>query len=99
MLSFPFTDALHKKHRPALVIADTGDADVVVARISSQVKQTKYDFEIGDWEKAGLLLPSIVRIDKIATIQKDNVVKKLGKLSDDEMIQVKYLLANLFVED
>jgi mRNA interferase MazF len=82
-----------------LVIADTGDADVIVARVSSQTKQTGNDFEIEDWEKAGLLLPSIARIDKIATIQKDSVVKTLGKISDDDMVKVRYLLSDLFLKE
>jgi len=35
LLSFPFADAAGAKRRPALVILDTGDEDIVVARVTS----------------------------------------------------------------
>ena len=37
------------------------------------------EFSIQDWKKAGLLKPSILK-SAIATIQKDFVVAKLGRL-------------------
>jgi len=46
LLSFPFADATAVKRRPALVLLDTGDEDVVVARITSQAAQTNFDAEI-----------------------------------------------------
>lgn len=35
LLSFPFADATGTRRRPALVLLDTGDEDLVVARITS----------------------------------------------------------------
>jgi len=34
LLKFPFTDAAGSKRRPALVLLDTGDEDVMVARVT-----------------------------------------------------------------
>jgi len=46
LLSFPFTDATARRRRPALVLLDTGDEDMVVARITSQPLRTPFDVEI-----------------------------------------------------
>jgi len=77
LLAFPFADATEAKRRPALVLLDTGDADVVVARITSQTAQTTLDVELVEWQQAGLLLPSVVRVHKLATLGKRLVERRL----------------------
>jgi mRNA interferase MazF len=37
LLQFPFTDTAGSKRRPALVLLDTGDDDIVVARVTGQL--------------------------------------------------------------
>ncbi|MCX6843143.1 MAG: hypothetical protein NTX53_12765 [candidate division WOR-3 bacterium] len=34
LLEFPFTDTSGSKRRPALILHDTGDDDIVVARVT-----------------------------------------------------------------
>jgi hypothetical protein len=46
LLSFPFADATRGKRRPALVLLDTGDEDIVVGRVTSQVAQGPFDVEL-----------------------------------------------------
>lgn len=70
LLAFPFADATGVKRRPALVLLDSGDEDIVVARVTSQIAQTSFDVEIVAWQEAGLLLPSVVRVHKLATLEK-----------------------------
>lgn len=70
LLAFPFSDATGSKRRPALVLLDTGDQDIVVARVTSQAIRSSFDVNIVAWQQAGLLLPSIVRVDKLATLEK-----------------------------
>jgi len=36
LLLFPFADATGARRRPALVLLDTGDADIIIARVTSQ---------------------------------------------------------------
>jgi len=62
LLSFPFADATGARRRPALVLLDTGDADIVVARVTSQIVRTVFDVELVEWQQRGLLFPSVVRI-------------------------------------
>lgn len=41
LLSFPFVNAVGTKRRPAVVLKDTGDEDIIVARITSQTGKTE----------------------------------------------------------
>jgi mRNA interferase MazF len=49
LLSFPFADAIGARRRPALVLLDTGDADIVVARVTSQASRGPFDVELVEW--------------------------------------------------
>ncbi len=66
--------------RPALVILDTGDADVLLARVTTHSHGSPFDVPISAWKQAGLLAPSIVRLHKLATLAKSRVHKHLGSL-------------------
>ena len=76
LLSFPFADTTGAKRRPALVILDTGDEDIIVVRVTSQAAQTAFAAELMEWEQAGLLLPSVVRVHKVATLEKRLVERR-----------------------
>lgn len=81
LIHFPFSDSSETKKRPALIIKDTKDGDVIVSRIKSQLKDTTEDIEIVNWKESGLLIISTIRIHKIATINKKLIERKLGSLS------------------
>lgn len=81
LIHFPFSDTSETKKRPALIIKDTKDGDVIVNRITSQLKDTAEDIEIVNWKESGLLIQSTIRIHKIATINKKLIERKLGSLS------------------
>ncbi|MFL5245912.1 MAG: type II toxin-antitoxin system PemK/MazF family toxin [Gemmataceae bacterium] len=78
LVEFPFTVSGPGKPRPALVILDSGDADVLLARVTTQAQTGLYDVPLLAWQKAGLLAPSIVRLHKLATLAKSRVHKHLG---------------------
>jgi mRNA interferase MazF len=80
LVDFPFTASGAGKPRPALVILDTGDADVVLARVTTQQHGAPFDVEVAGWQSAGLLAPSFVRLHKLATLAKSRVHKHLGSL-------------------
>jgi mRNA interferase MazF len=88
LLEFPFTDAAGSKRRPALVLLDTGDDDIVVARVTGQLTAAPQDVTLGEWQRAGLLLPSVVRLHKVATLQRKLVDRKLGRLTPDDWSRV-----------
>ena len=84
LLQFPFTDATGSKKRPALILLDTLDGDIIVCRITSQIKTSNFDIELTDWNTEGLKLFSIVRLHKIATLENSLIEKKLGELSSKD---------------
>ena len=92
LLRFPFTDGLSFKRRPALIINDTNDGDVVVCRITSQIYKTKFDVKIDNWGKSGLKLPSVIRIHKLATLKTEMVEIIMGKIDDSikEKVEQKF---------
>lgn len=95
LLKFPFTDGKTFKKRPALIINDFNDGDIIVCRITSQIYKTKYDIYIDDWEKSGLRLPSVIRVHKIATLEKDMVEIIMGNLDRQTKDYVKRIIAKL----
>ena len=95
LLKFPFTDGKSYKKRPALVINDCDDGDIEVCRITSQIYDTKNDYYLVNWNDAGLKLPSVVRVHKIATLDKSLVEKRIGKLDKLSKKSITQIIKNL----
>ena len=96
LMDFPFTTGTQFKARPALVLLDAGDADLLVARITSQSVGTSYDVSLTDWRQAGLLSPSSVRLHKLVTSAKFRVIRVLGRLEPGDRQKVSTVLQQLF---
>ena len=79
LLSFlVFSDGQGRKRRPVLVVHDFGDVDVLVVPVTSHPARVQTDVVLLDWRGAGLMLRSTVRAEKLATIEKSCVARKLG---------------------
>ena len=92
LVDFPFAGGKQVKTRPALVILDTGDADFVAARVTTQAVSASQDVPISDWQGAGLLAASIVRLHKLATLEKSLVRRVLGSLQPADRKQVSAVM-------
>ncbi len=97
LMAFPFSSGSSKR-RPALVLADMGDNDVLVVRVTTTQTQTLYDTELRDWQLAGLLAPSVVRTDKLATLEKSLVERQLGSLTEADYTAVASTIQIVFSE-
>jgi mRNA interferase MazF len=97
LVAFPFSSGSSAKARPAMVVLDTGDNDVVVARITTQLRPTPCDVVLIDWQGAGLLAPSMIRLHKLATLEKGLVHRALGSLQAPDRAQVAAVLQQTFV--
>ncbi|WP_373283980.1 type II toxin-antitoxin system PemK/MazF family toxin [Psychroflexus planctonicus] len=53
---------------------------MVVYRITSKIHTSPFDIYIDEWEESGLKLPSVVRIHKLATLEKDMIELVLGNV-------------------
>jgi mRNA interferase MazF len=98
LLAFPFSSGSDVKQRPGLVLLDSGDQDVLVARVTTQTIRSSYDVAIRDWTAAGLLAPSVVRLDKLATVERTLVRRLLGHLSDADRSAMQAVLRQEFCQ-
>jgi mRNA interferase MazF len=84
LIPFPFTDLTATKLRPALVLHE-GEADVVVSFISSRIEKPKetdicIDEKHPEFKRTGLKCPSIIKLDKVATISKTLILGEIGEI-------------------
>jgi mRNA interferase MazF len=96
LIDFPFTISGASKLRPALVVLDTGDADVLLARVTTQLQTGPFDVPLTDWQQAGLLAPSVVRVHKLASLAKSRIQERLGTLSTTDRQKFRPILSQLF---
>jgi mRNA interferase MazF len=95
LLKFPFTDGIGFKRRPALVLKDCEDGDVLVCRITSKIYNSKYDIYLNNWLKFGLKLPSVVRIHKMATLEMDMIETIMGQINDTILSEIKEIYKSI----
>lgn len=96
LLPFPFTDLKGKKLRPALILF-SNEVDVTVSFITSELKwKENYDLEIKANKTNNLKVDSLIRLTKIATIDKELVIGKLGELSLKQMNEINERLKLIF---
>ncbi len=96
LIGFPHTDLQGVSKRPAIVLYDSGDQDILVARVTSQEYKSEGDYKIRDWGKCGLLGESHVRLGKQATIEKRYIIRKLGTLETKEIDALRLILKRMF---
>src|SRR5437870_8059669 len=98
LAALTFTSQAGSKKRPVIAIRDVGDDDLLVAPVSGQAARVTYDVTLADWQKAGLRLPSVVRVEKLATIEKSTVLRRLGKATTNDWAAVKQSMKRLCEE-
>ena len=70
-----------RKKRPALVVLETGDSDLVLAPITTKERKGKGDYKLREWQESNLLLESWVRLSKLACIEKKDIERLFGKIA------------------
>jgi mRNA interferase MazF len=80
-----------KRVRPAIVVSvpeyEQNTGDIIVAQVTSRQHSLPTDYALQDWQFAGLLRPSVVRV-KLATINAALVQFRTGRLSDRDLEEV-----------
>ncbi len=95
LIGFPHTDLQGISKRPAIVLYDSGNQDVLLSRITTQEYTTETDYRILDWQKSGLLAESYIRLGKQATIEKRYIARQLGTLPALEINSLKTMLRKM----
>jgi len=97
LIGFPHADLKTISKRPAIILHDSGDKDVLAARITMQEYNTKTDYKILKWKECGLFAESYLRLGKQATIEKNHIIRKLGTLDSSEIEALKMILRRMFL--
>jgi mRNA interferase MazF len=97
LIGFPHSDLKHIAKRPAIVLFDAGDEDILVARITTQGYTTRTDYMVQNWRGCGLMADSYIRLGKQATLEKRLVIRHLGTLEEPEIDQVRLILQKMFI--
>ena len=85
LASFPFTDLTSSKRRPTVIVSkvNPNKSDVTVAFISSVVRPELSDTDlIINSNDPDLLKTSVIKVDKLLTIEKQLFTGEIGSLSE-----------------
>ena len=96
LVPFPFTDQSTAKRRPAVVVSSDAyhreRQDLIILAVTSQARpQALGEAAIAKWKEAGLLRPSVLK-PVLATIERDLVVRKLGRLAEEDRAALRRVL-------
>ena len=82
LVPFPFSELINVKVRPAVIISTTKDKyeDLIVSAISSVIPDSISPNEIILESNSinNLRIKSIIKVDRIVTIKKESVIKRLA---------------------
>jgi len=102
LIPFPLSDLSATKKRPCVVLSSYSPRSfgehLIVAMITSKIDTLKFphDVTIKEYKKAGLPLPSLIRLSKIVSVEKRIIIKKLGRITDTDQRILKNEFKKLF---
>ena len=89
LCQFPFTSGATSKTRPALVLFDLWP-DALICRVTSVARSGPLDVSLANWRAAGLLKPSVARLDRLVTAERNAVfLRRLEVLSTADQVDVR----------
>ncbi len=90
VVPFPFSDLSDSKRRPALVLTNLRGDDLILCQITSQYLKDKYSLSIKNQSYANGNLPveGQVRPNRIFTVDKRIILKKIATVKDDFLEKV-----------
>ena len=102
LFRFPQTGQKEGKLRPALVIRRLPGRydDLLICMISSRIRQAIENFdevvtnEDPDFERSGLKISSVIRISRLAVVERSIFVGTLGEIDPQRLILIKKRLAD-----
>lgn len=95
LIPFPFTDLSGNKLRPAVILAET-KSDIIVCFITSQLHYQEHtDILIEPDISNGIKKSSLIRVNKIATLDKALALGKIGSVTYTELNKLNTNLKQL----
>jgi len=96
LVAFPQSAGGPPKKRPALVVLDIGDDDIVLAPITTRERRGPGDCHLSHWSAAGLLRESWVRLAKVVCLLKADVTRSLGHIAQPDVDGVTETWKDIF---
>ncbi|MBP6945616.1 type II toxin-antitoxin system PemK/MazF family toxin [Patescibacteria group bacterium] len=99
LVPFPFTDLSGHKVRPCLVLSSQKRGDDCIVAFLSSVEQKRpkpFDLKVRMTSQNGLKKDSLLKLDKLATLQRTIIIGELGVLEASVMKMVDAKLRQLF---
>ncbi|MBM4141521.1 MAG: type II toxin-antitoxin system PemK/MazF family toxin [Nitrospira sp.] len=102
LIPIPFTDLASQKKRPAIIISsdpyNETNEDIVVVALTSNIEPRDFTVTLtsNDLEDGILKVTSMIRVDKIYTLNKSIVIKTFGKVKPDILEKIRDLILKLF---
>lgn len=92
LIPFPFTNLKGFKKRPAVILYND-DIDIVVTFITTKLKWSELtDVMLEPDDDNRLKKTSLIRTNKLATLDTELVIGKLGELSQPKLNELNYKL-------
>ena len=93
LVPFPYTERAHAKVRPAVIVSTTALASATGLHYVAMITNAAHrpwvgDVAISDLDGAGLPVASVVRPAKIATIDQQALIRKIGALPKGDRTRV-----------
>ncbi|MDO8746284.1 MAG: type II toxin-antitoxin system PemK/MazF family toxin [Thermodesulfovibrionales bacterium] len=95
LIPIPFTDLTSQKKRPAIIISNDNynetHEDIVVVALTSNVESRDFTIMLtnDDMEEGTLKVTSMIRADKIYTLNKSIALKTFGRVTHDILSKIK----------
>ncbi|MBS3079732.1 type II toxin-antitoxin system PemK/MazF family toxin [Candidatus Pacearchaeota archaeon] len=96
IVPFPFSDLSTVRQRPVLILSNLNynknSEDLVTCGITSNIKDSNYSILIDDENLLDGSIPikSRIKVDKLFTLHRNIVLKKIGRLNKETFDKVKY---------
>ncbi|MBI5902854.1 MAG: type II toxin-antitoxin system PemK/MazF family toxin [Deltaproteobacteria bacterium] len=102
LFKFPQTDQTLGKLRPALVLRKIPGPydDWLICMVSSQLSQELPEFDVvvyandPDFEQSGLKTSSVIRVFRLAVVNKDTLLGSIGNISGERLNLIKSRLSS-----
>ena len=101
LFKFPQTDQKEGKLRPALILRELPGKfnDWLICMISSKIDQQIHELdelvtpEDSDFIQSGLKVPSVIRTSRLAVVNGDILLGKLGQINRERLNKIKQKLS------
>jgi mRNA interferase MazF len=99
IIRFPFSNLTGSKKRPALIVADWGGDDVILAQITSVAYTDKFAVNLNtpDFTNGSLHKESFIRPNKLFTADRTTLLNSIGTISIEKMKEITDAICSILL--